>query len=48
MPGADLLTNDLVNFQLVVKLGRALRKGEHRVKVFLLQPNESEVRRRDC
>lgn len=31
-------------WQLVVKLGRALKKGEQRVKVCLLQPNEPEVR----
>ena len=33
----------LFAFQLVVKLGRALKKGEQRVKVYLLQPNEQEV-----
>jgi len=30
-------------FQLIVKLGRALRKGEYRVKVYLLQINKEEV-----
>ena len=28
---------------MIVKLGRALKKGEHRVKLYHLQPNEIEV-----
>ena len=34
-------------WQMTVKFGRALKKGEHRVKVYQLQPNEPEVRALD-
>ena len=30
--------------KVIIKLGRALKKGEYRVKVFQLLVNESEVR----
>ena len=33
----------ILNFQINIKLGRALRKGEHRVKVYCLQLNDPEV-----
>ena len=31
------------NIELTVKLGRALKKGEYRGKIYHLQPNEQEV-----
>ena len=31
-------------FQLVVRLGRALKPGEHRIKLYLLKINQTEVR----
>ena len=31
-------------FQLVVRLGRALKPGEHRIKLYLLKINQTEVK----
>lgn len=36
-------TSGFFSFQFNIKLGRALRSGEHRVKVFQLSVNETEV-----